>query len=917
MRHIRCLFGNAMIVLLLALMIKGGCFVEPASALILFQDDNFHKILSHTLIIDEDNNETDNDIYLVANQGVSDDGIIRYNSLSNLWEISNDGGTYAPIASLDSYDLDLVYDNDDDKIWDIDNILGLNIDLSTSGSLNFDLQNTGDIHFQDNGTTFASFHDDGLFELSGIQDKEFVRVTDTDNSESVGIYSGAGSPDGIITAEAGSIFLDSSGTGFMNTSNDNGNTWSAFDLQKKNTITVAKQGGQFTTIEAALASISGNSATNTYVIQVYPGIYQENPLTMKSFVDVVGLAGVQSVKIEAINPAANLITMASEVEFANFVLDGVTTGACISATGILSSFVSRIELEDCQYGVRVTLAQLSVTETRHRTGTMTNFIYAQNGAFVRVLGSFVSSGTLTSTFTATGSGTTMILTSAGSFSPDVTNAIFVDNGAIVRGAGMLLDGATNAIRIGSTGSETTVQLANVVAGSDVYDLLVETTTANIAIASGVIDRNKLVIPSGNDISIFINDQTDENKGTVNLGEFTTGSPENPSQGNFGEGDSYTSGMIVYTFNPSGDVYTDITTEAESNDGSPFSFPSTAVNNAIYLSSERTDELGNFVRFQGYQYSTNSPGLSLGTGTIVHEYWNGSVWTPVNIICTHETLYYRYDSSCYLRPNSREQIRFDNNIIDDWTANDPPSTGTNRYWIRIRVSGAITTAPVFEQFKVHSSHTEIGPDGTINFFADARQRRTFITSPSQILFGLGNSAPNNASFTVGSGATTWTDQRTNASFPGIGVFIRELTGSIALPKGIDTSNGLITRVYWKKSNSGAGDVQWKIDYLVRGAKNVPISNGSNITPSGRSSGDSISSTSGTTIETTPIGDGLNEEEIILSEFTSETNINGFYEGDMLLLRFYRDPADVDDTYISNAILLGFEVSGVFWTLGEKL
>jgi hypothetical protein len=900
---------------LLAFLIFGNA--DRAFALIIFQDDDFHQIPSHAILLDSDNTGSGADVDIIANQGSDNEGIIRYNSTSNSWELSNDGGVFDELATQSSTDLDTVYDNDTDKTLEIDDALGLDLEVTSTGSVLFDLQSTGDIHFQDGGITFGSFHDDGLFELSGVQDKEFIRLSDIDNTDSVGIYSGLGSPAGALNAEAGSLFLDESGTGYINTSNDSGTSWSAFDLQKDNTITVAKQGGQFTTIAAALASISDNSATNTYVIQVYPGIYQENPLTMKSYVDVVALASVQSVKIEAINPSANLITMASEVEFANFILDGVTTGACISATGILSSFVTKIELEDCEYGVRATLAQISVSETRHRTGTMTNFIHAQNGAFVRVLGSFVASGTLTNTFSATGTGSTMILTSSGSFSTSVTNAIFVNDGAIIRGAGLLLDGATNAIHIGSTGSETTVQLGNVVANSDEYDIFVDTNNANIALASGVVDRNKIKIPYGNDISIFINDQTEENKGTVNLGEFATGSPENPSEANFGEGDNYTAGMLVYTFNPTGSVYTEVTELAQSVSASTFTFPGTATNNALYISSDRTDPQGNFVRFQGYKSFTSSTGLTPGTGAIIHEYWNGSAWTSMKVMCAHELLYYSYDSSCFLRPNSPEQIRFDHNIIDNWTVNDPPSTGTNRYWIRVRISSTVTTAPIFEQFKIHSSKTEIGSDGTINFFAEARQRRTFITSPSQILFGLGNNTPNDDSFTVGTGAVSWTDQRIDSVFLGTGTNLRELTGSVALPKGIDTSNGLRARVYWKKTNGSTGNVQWQIDYLVRGARNVPVTNGTNIDPTPRASGDSITGSAGSTISTTPTGSGLAATEIILSEFTTEIDISNYYEGDMLFLRFYRDATDSDDTYNSSAILLGFEMSGVFWLLGEKL
>ena len=307
------------------------------------------------------------------------------------------------------------------------------------------------------------------------------------------------------------------------------------------------------------------------------------------------------------------------------------------------------------------------------------------------------------------------------------------------------------------------------------------------------------------------------------------------------------------------------------------------------------------------------GVTPGSGEIVYEYWNGSSWAEFNVMCTHSSLFYAYNGDCFLRPSTSEHVRFDDAIGDDWTQNDPPSTGTNRYWVRLRVKTAITTAPVFEQFKVHSNRTEINADGTITFHGKARERRTFIVSPEVIFYGRGVNAPDNVSFSVGSSG--WTDERDNASFSGT-TTLEEITGSITLPKGIDTSGGLKARIYWKKVNGNSGNVQWKIDCITAAARNVLTADGSNVDPAARTNGDSITTKTVSTIETTPTG-GTTSGEIIFSEFTSEIDISGLYEGDNLFLRLYRDPADADDTYASDAIMLGFEVNGVFWKLGEKL
>lgn len=72
---------------------------------------------------------------------------------------------------------------------------------------------------------------------------------------------------------------------------------SAFEQRYANTIIVAQSGGDFTTISAALASISDASAGNPYLIKIMPGVYSER-VTMKSYVDIEG-SGELTTKITA------------------------------------------------------------------------------------------------------------------------------------------------------------------------------------------------------------------------------------------------------------------------------------------------------------------------------------------------------------------------------------------------------------------------------------------------------------------------------------------------------------------------------------------------------------------------------------------------------------------------------------------
>lgn len=63
---------------------------------------------------------------------------------------------------------------------------------------------------------------------------------------------------------------------------------SSYMQSKQQVVTVAKSGGDYTTITAALAAITDAASNKRYVILVAPGEYSE-AITMKQYVDIVGL----------------------------------------------------------------------------------------------------------------------------------------------------------------------------------------------------------------------------------------------------------------------------------------------------------------------------------------------------------------------------------------------------------------------------------------------------------------------------------------------------------------------------------------------------------------------------------------------------------------------------------------------------
>jgi hypothetical protein len=115
--------------------------------------------------------------------------------------------------------------------------------------------------------------------------------------------------------------------------------WSGISGKPPNTLIVAKSGGDFNTITAALNSITSASEANRYLVKVMPGVYTET-VTMEQYVDIEG-SGELATRITNIgNPSFFTGTLLgannAEVRF----LTVVNTGGATNAVAIYNSSAS-------------------------------------------------------------------------------------------------------------------------------------------------------------------------------------------------------------------------------------------------------------------------------------------------------------------------------------------------------------------------------------------------------------------------------------------------------------------------------------------------------------------------------------------------------------------------------------------------
>ena len=104
-----------------------------------------------------------------------------------------------------------------------------------------------------------------------------------------------------------------------------------------NVVTVSLSGGtaDFTSVKDAIDSISGASSTNPYIVKVGPGVYNENPITMKSFVAILGESSVSTI-VNAVDPNQTLFNAVDNTFISDLLIQGCT-GTNVSAVVYSSS----------------------------------------------------------------------------------------------------------------------------------------------------------------------------------------------------------------------------------------------------------------------------------------------------------------------------------------------------------------------------------------------------------------------------------------------------------------------------------------------------------------------------------------------------------------------------------------------------
>jgi hypothetical protein len=146
----------------------------------------------------------------------------------------------------------------------------------------------------------------------------------------------------------------------------------------ENVVIVAQSGGDFTSIQSALNSITDNSAANPYLVWVAPGTYTET-VTMKQYVDIEG-AGELLTKITFTGSAATntgTVVGASNAELRFLSVEN--TGGAAYATAIYNTTASPRITDVTVSASGGTIANTGVRNDLASQPTLTNVTVSLSG----------------------------------------------------------------------------------------------------------------------------------------------------------------------------------------------------------------------------------------------------------------------------------------------------------------------------------------------------------------------------------------------------------------------------------------------------------------------------------------------------------------------------------------------------------
>lgn len=285
---------------------------------------------------------------------------------------------------------------------------------------------------------------------------------------------------------------------------------------------------EFNSIKEAVDSITTNASTNPFIVNVGPGVYTEDTITMKPYVSIVG-SDERTTIVQVDDTSKDLFIGSPDSIISHLTLRGGTNSgkAAIKYTGGSGDLAFQViecifESADILFYQTATTTPTCVSVVNdcyinHTANFSKGFVVESPGVIpsVSTISQLVwnptSNPSFTRAFEITGSSTTfigsdiIIGSSAGSMLSG--EGFFIEDGAQINLKGSNINAFDTAIEISSTGTGPELTINSVSGKDNTTDLEINNSNTT-GLINGTFSRDKISIASGTDLSLFVIDPDD-------------------------------------------------------------------------------------------------------------------------------------------------------------------------------------------------------------------------------------------------------------------------------------------------------------------------------------------------------------------------------------------------------------------------
>ncbi len=689
-------------------------------------------------------------------------------------------------------------------------------------------------------------------------------------------------------------------------------------------ITVAKDGnGDYDNIAGALTDANTRAGNGLRcVVMVEPGIYIEaNPMTVSTGVTIRGRGSWVQTTVVPTNPNTHVMEIHCRGMIEGLAFYGAAgpSGVAIKYDGAGGTATNSLALirecgvQYCTTGIyaanghttnKNSLTVQTVGMKSNPSQGITTGVKAEGDTEVFLINLRTFSNDTTPIATAvhvTGIDAHCLVTDA--ILDRGTNGVCVDSNAVVEVRSTHIRNTSGAaIEISGTGAS--VEITTCKLESLLYDVdLQATSITNLSLVGSYIGINKINNPNNLYMSGVMYDDNVEDRGLHVLGELKVGTVSHPAECSIGGGDSYIQSMCILTNDDLAiGAWIDNTEGAKSSSGSTFNlFPDLLVDSCAYIGSDWP--------FYGFKVITDNAAMTAGEyDHLTLEHYNGTTWVATNCMWTDaDAPYSSHGDHHFPETNTTHQVRFDGAMIWGGTLS---LNGNDKYWVRFRITEAITTNPVIEKIAIHACRTEINADGFIEYFGNGRPVKAF---PFNIgsMYGMPLGV-----LTTASDADLYISD--NVGFGGkVNAFPTGVSRGIAysgfVPHDMDTSSGMRMKLAFMAPDATAGNVRWHVrwGYSDGGDRKVYTTqlDAPTSAPVEYEAAAAVP-VSGVAYKVSYLEMTLDVSDLISNPHTADEPAIGW-------MTVSRDGAHVDDTYSGTVYIVNFQATYVSWANGAHI